>query len=114
MQAHQLDEMRAAVRLAHDIDLEFLRERKDAGPLFVFMYRARGDAIDALVALASVDPANTEQVRKLQNEWQRYVDSLAYVKDVLNAGYEAAKILKSEEADELRAVVGDDEAVAGE
>lgn len=107
--AHQ-----AMVRLAHDADLEFIRERTKTGPLFAFMYESRRMAIEALVNLAHVDPIDAEGVRKLQNEVQRFIDVLAFVRGLFDKGYESAKILKTDDADELRELVGEDDQVSGE
>jgi hypothetical protein len=60
--------LEAVFRLGCDATFEFIRSNPQGGPLLHVMAKARGAAIEALVALVNVDPADAEHVRKLQNE----------------------------------------------
>jgi hypothetical protein len=111
MDANHKLALQALVHLSHDTDLEFVRKKagQEEGPLFIFMLRARRDALDALIGLFQVPPDQTESIRKLQNEVQRFIDTVEFVKEVQQKGYEAANELREEEAAELRELVHDNE-----
>lgn len=95
--------LQAMFRLSADTELAILDGK---GPLLALMVSLRQDATQALAGLASIDPAKIEDVRKLQNEVQMFVDLVGKVKVILDEGDEIAKQLNAEEADELREAMG--------
>lgn len=97
--------LRAAFQLGIDVNLEFIKQKTKRGPLFLVMAFARRDMIEALKRLPHVDPADTEGVRKLQNEVQRFLDLCAYVRKIFIESDEAAQQLTALEADELREAI---------
>lgn len=105
MQIDQKAAMHAAFRLAVDVNLEFVAQKTKRGPLFVVMVLARQDAIQAMQALVHVDPGKPEDVRKLQNEVQRFIDLLTYVAKIFEMGDEAEAQINAEAAEELRELV---------
>lgn len=105
MQVDQKAGLQVLVNLSHDTDLEFIKQRTKKGPLFVFMVVCRREAIQALQGLVHVDPASPELVRKLQNEVQRFLDLVEFVKKVSSQGFESALQLRTEEENELREVM---------
>lgn len=105
MEVDQKTALRVMVNLCHATDLEFIKQKTKAGPLFAFMYHARQDALDALKGLVSVDPRNVEDVRKLQNEVQRFIDTVEFTAKVFSDGFDAAVVLREDEASELRDIV---------
>lgn len=104
MDVDQQTGLRALVRLSHAVDLEFLKQATKRGPLFVFMYQARQDAIAALSALVNVEATDAIAVRGLQNEVKRFLDTVEFTARITREGYEAAVMLRAEE-DELRDIV---------
>lgn len=97
----------ALVRLASEAELEIFHA-KTTGALMAVLYKARQDALQNLVGLVSVDPAKTEDVRKLQNEVQRFIDLLGYVRELLHAGDEAMKELEPEQQELVRQALLDE------
>lgn len=108
--------LQALVRLAADTDLEiFAKGRGDReSPLMAVLLACRNDALAALVELVRVDPANAESVRKLQNEVERFVELVAHVKGIREAGDNAERELEPEEREAVMAAIVDDEAQQGE
>jgi hypothetical protein len=109
MQIDYKTALMAVARMGIATELEFIKQATKAGPLFQVMMAARRDAITALGQLPHIDPAKTEDLRKLQNEVQRFADLVAYVKRILEGSDEAIKLLRSEEAEELRDLVLNDD-----
>lgn len=105
MDVDQKTALQALFKLSVDTNLEFVKEKTEAGPLFVFMVTARRDAIDALSGLVKVDPAKIEDVRKLQNEVQRFIDTVSFVDELFRKGDEAAQVLSEIEAEEMRDLI---------
>lgn len=101
MQVDYRTALQAVVRLSANAELELFHNIK-RGPLVSVLLRAREDAIEALVKLVSVPPDETENVRKLQNEVQRFIDLLIYTRATLEAGDQALEELKPDEQEELR------------
>jgi hypothetical protein len=93
--------MHAAYQLGVSTNMEFIKQKTKRGPLFVVMTLARKDAIQALKSLAHVDPVAVEDIRKLQNEVQRFVDLLGYVREIFERGDEAEQRINAQDADEL-------------
>lgn len=117
MEVDQKTALKALFNLSVNTNLEFIKQKTKSGPLFYAMVLARRDAVEALKGLVKVDPVNVENVRKLQNEVQRFIDLVAFVTEIFREGDEAAKVLDEAEKDELRDVIaaeggeipGDDE-----
>src|SRR4051812_2940904 len=105
MQIDQKAAMHAAFQLAVNVNLEFVAQKTKKGPLFFVMVLARQDAIQALQALVHVDPDKPEDIRKLQNEVQRFLDLLTYVSRIFEMGDEAEAQLNAEAVEEVRELV---------
>lgn len=99
--------LEAVFRLGCDTHLEFVRGKNGGGPLLYVLVKAREDAIEALCALVNADPADVEHVRKLQNEVQRFIDLVAYTKQLLAASDEAEAELNQHHAEAVREAMSD-------
>lgn len=97
-----------ANQLGIDVQHEFLTHPKGkrvtftTGPLFVVMALARKDAVAAFGQWVRTNPADTEAMRKLQNDVDRYFDLVRYVRNIFEQGDEAHKRLTTEDTEELR------------
>lgn len=94
--------LQALVHVSALAELELFRSKYKSSPLMHVLLAARRDAIDAMKGLVNVDPADTEGVRKLQNEVQRFFDILTFTQGILDGGEEAIAELEPGEIEELR------------
>lgn len=101
MQVDYRTALQAVVRLSADAELELFHNRK-RGPLTSVLLQAREDAIQGLIGLVNAPPADTENIRQLQNEVQRYVDLLTYTRKTLESGDEAIQEMRPEDQEEFR------------
>jgi hypothetical protein len=95
--------LKALMRLANETEMQLFHAKAKNGPLLHILVAARRASVDALQALASVDPSKTEDVRKLQNEVQRFNDLVHWVVEVLGGGDEAYQQLTADQ-EEVEAV----------
>ncbi len=79
---------------------------KGGGPVAHILKRARGEAAEALAALIVVDPTQVEEIRKLQNEVNRYRDLVRFLSDAVSAGLEAETMLSKEDREDLLETLG--------
>ena len=106
MEASQKAALQAVARLSLEAELELFHSSKTKGsPLMVVILCAKKDAAKALEKMVKVDPADTESVRKLQNEVQMYLNLVEYTQKLLDSGDEAMNEMEPDEIEEMRAML---------
>jgi len=70
-------------------------------PLHWMLRRSKAAAAEALVALIHTDPTNTEDIRCLQNEAQRYGDLLQFLRETIAEATDAHQALSMEDREEI-------------
>lgn len=113
MDSHYRAASEAMIRVAAATEVEMLHEAK-RGPLAHALLQSRRDAIEAMVGLAKVNPADPEQIRKLQNEIERFLDLCRFVQGIFQASDQAEQELTEDDRQELRAIHDDAQHQAGE
>ena len=88
---------RHLIQVSAEIEVE-LTAQGGARPLLAVMVKARGQAADALVALAQAD--TMERVRDLQQIVARYTDLIDFTRQILLAGMDAE--MAQDAIDEIR------------
>lgn len=108
-------ERKSAIRLWNVMDAELMEHRAYRHPVTMYLLaRAKQEAADALLALASVQPNDVDSIRGLQNDVQRFRDLRRWLSEAVDKGRESFQALREEERDQLAAVIQDDaDAVAG-
>lgn len=106
MEAGRKAVLQSIARLSMEAELELFHgaQTKDS-PLMAVLLSTREAAAAALDAMVKVDPADTEAVRKLQNEVQRYLDLVKYTQDLLDSGDQAMNEMEPEDIEEMRALL---------
>lgn len=99
--------LKAMLLLANDTEMQLFHQKAKNGPLLHIMVAARMDAVEALQALATVEPTNPAQIMALQNRVARFNDFVEWVVGILNNGDEAYQELHANgsEAEEVRALI---------
>lgn len=103
--------LRRDVELSAKVEVE-LTSRLRSEPLLVVLNAAKESAAEALAALVHVDPANQEDVRRLQNEVRRFDDLVKWLHELLIAGPEAERQLNDLQMQEARGLVIDEKTAA--
>jgi len=70
-------------------------------PLHWLLNRAKADAAEALISLVDADPTDIPNVRKLQNEAQRYRDLARYMAETIAEAEDAHHTLSEEDRSDL-------------
>lgn len=105
--AYKLALQRDLTLSAH-VEVELTSKLKSE-PLLVVINHAKEQAATALVALATVDPENPAEIRRLQNEVRRFDDLVSWLRELLIAGPEAERQLSDMQMQEARGLVIDEE-----
>jgi hypothetical protein len=95
----------ALLRLSVDIELQ-LQQRSGGAPLAHHLKRSRERALDAVYALASVEPTDAEAIRRLQMQFKMHEALLDDMKEIVAKGREAEDYLDSEEAEDIAQAIG--------
>lgn len=94
-----------AVQLSADIELQ-LTHVAGGAPVLALLGKARQLATNAIVALAEVDPDNAKAIRDLQNEIVIFKLIVAWLKEIVAAGFDAGDALDEDERDDLAEAIG--------
>lgn len=100
-------------RLSIEVEAEVTSKSKSE-PLLVVLHTAKEDAAAALAALATVDPENAAEIRRLQNHVARFDDMVTWLRQMLTDGPEAERELNELQMQETRDLIldnGDAEAL---
>jgi hypothetical protein len=90
-----------AVELSADIEIAMRKDIANAGPLLGILAKARDAAAEAIAALVTVDAEEPKEIRRLQNEAQRFTDMVRWLTEMLAAGVDADEGIGDEERTEL-------------
>jgi flagellar motility protein MotE (MotC chaperone) len=75
--------------LSEDVEEQLTARARDGyRPLVAILVKARHAAADAIAALVAADPANAEDIRRLQNEVRRFEDLVRFTQELLVEGRE--------------------------
>lgn len=119
MDANREAALKAVMHLANEAEMQLFHGNKNKnGPLLHILLMAKRESAEALLQLASVDPAETEAVRRLQSTVRRFPDLVHWVGALLAGGdeaYDELKEISAGEVEEVREIIrsqiepGDDE-----
>jgi hypothetical protein len=86
-------------------------DHPDMTPIKAILALAREDAASALRSLIAIDPTQTAEIRRLQNEARRYDSLVAWLRKIVGDGKDASDALsriRRDRAEEFRALILDD------
>ena len=86
-------------------------EHPDMTPIKAILALAREDAAAAMRKLVEIDPAQVNEIRRLQNEARRYESLVAWLRRIVGDGKDASDELaaiRKDRAEEFRALILDD------
>ncbi|MEN3385241.1 MAG: hypothetical protein V7608_5285 [Hyphomicrobiales bacterium] len=86
-------------------------DHPDMTPIKAILALAREEAASALRALIAIDPTQTAEIRRLQNEARRYDSLVAWLRKIVGDGKDASDALsriRRDRAEEFRALILDD------
>ena len=86
-------------------------EHPDMTPIKAILALAREDAAAAMRKLVEIDPAQVNEIRRLQNEARRYDSLVAWLRKIVGDGKDASDALsriRKDRAEEFRALILDD------
>lgn len=86
-------------------DIEFDVEQKNS-IIRHLMAKAKDEARIALLAILNADPAQVQEIARLQGEALRFVEILHWLRDAVTEGQESIEILKQVAKDEAKALAG--------
>lgn len=100
----RVNEIHRAFRLAHQIENDLVVD--NGGPVDYLLARAQEEAIQSIANLILVNPTDSNHIRQLQNEVNRYRDMLRWLSEAVAAGFDAEKRLSEEDREDALAVLG--------
>lgn len=77
-------------------------QTKNTGPVMAALAIARDEAVLSLAALVLVDPEDAKQVRRLQNDVNRYTGLLGWILEVNKKGWEIERKIEDGERELTR------------
>jgi hypothetical protein len=92
----------AAITLAEDFEREITG--KSAGPVRYLLAKARRSALNATAALTEADPHDAKGIMALQNDIQRFRETVRWITEAFAAGDEAWSQLDEEEQAAIEAL----------
>lgn len=85
---------------------------KGPRPLLSMLAKAKDEAAEAMELLVAVAPSDSASVQKYQNDVRRFDDLVRWIKDLIDAGLEADRLLSEGEADDLLGYLTDPDGAA--
>ena len=86
-------------------------DHPDMTPIKAILALAREEAAAAMRKLVEIDPTQTAEIRRLQNEARRYDSLVAWLRKIVGDGKDASDALsriRRDRAEEFRALILDD------
>ena len=103
--------LQRASRLSIEVEAQ-LTSRVKSEPLLVVLHTAKEQAATALASLADVDPTDSIEIRRLQNEVARFDDLVRWLRQMLFDGPEADRELNVLQMQQARDLVLNEEDAA--
>lgn len=91
--------------------VEVALDHPDMTPIKAILALAREDAASALRGLIEIDPTQTAEIRRLQNNARRYDSLIIWLRKIVGDGKDASDQLsrvRQDRAEEFRALILDD------
>jgi hypothetical protein len=95
-----------AAALSRDIEEQMTARASDGfRPLVAVLHLARAEAGRAVAALCDTDPADTREIRNLQNQVHRFRDLVRFLGRIATAGIEAELQLGDDDREDLERLI---------
>lgn len=107
MNSHEYMQRQAMVTLANKIEADFIATH--GGLATYLLASARNEASTALMALADVDPTDSKEITRLQNEVKRFRDMAEWMSKAVELGDEAWNELEEGDRAALTRIVNPQE-----
>ena len=100
LEARFSKDLQDKLRLSEAI-LSNFSDMNKGGPIAYLLTRAAQDAAEAAMALTATDPTAEKEIRRLQNDIERYRDTARWINEALASGQEAWTLLNMRERTEI-------------
>jgi hypothetical protein len=89
MRATEEAALKAMMEIANSTQLQIFHDDPRRAPILHILMQAKGEAVAALIALASTDPTLPDVIRELQAKVNRFDDLVEWTTRILKGGDEA-------------------------